>query len=195
MWMSISCHLHLFPWMLVLFYGLFQWTCYECELQYLAISICLLECWSTSVGSFNRPAINVNYNTLPSSFVCFNTGPILWALSIELLSTWTPICCYLHLFAWILVLFYGLFQSTCYQCELQYLGIFICLLQCCSYSIGSFNRPAINVNSNIFPSSFVCLNAGPILCALSVDLLSMWTPISWHLHFFAWIWFLFYGLF
>ena len=225
LWTLISCHLHLFPSMLVLFYGPLKSTCYQCECQYLVIFICFLECWSYSMGSFNGPAMNVNFNILPSWFVCLNAGPLLWALSIDLLSMWTTIPCHLPLFASILVLFYRLFQSTCYQCELQYLAIFICLLECFSYSMGSFIWPAINVNSNILPSSYVCLNADPIWWALSMDLLSMWTsiliwpswficlnagPILWphsiellsvwtsiscHLHFFAWMLDLFCGLF
>ena len=137
---SISCHLHLFASMVVLFYRLFQSTCYQCELQYLAIFISLPECWSYSMGSFNRRVMNVNSNILLSSFICLNADPILCS-----------------------------FQWTCYQFELQYLVIFIGLLECWSYSFASFNRPAINVNFNIF----VDLNAGPILSPHSVDLLSM----------------------
>ena len=159
--------------MLVLLYRLFQLTYYQCELQYLAMFICLLEIWSYSMGSFNRPAINVNSNILPSSFASFNSGPILWALSIDLLSVRTLMSCHLHLFASLLVLFCGLFEWTRYQCELQSLATFICFLECWPYSMGSFNPPLMYVNSNIFPSSIVCLNAGPVLWALSMDLLSM----------------------
>ena len=195
MWTAISCHLHFFAWMLVLFYQLFQSTCYQCELQYLAIFIRLLQCWSYFVGSFNGPAINVNFNSLPSSLVWLNAGPILWPHSFDFLSMWTSVPCHLHLSAWMLVLFYALFPLICYQCELQCPLTFIFLLECWSYSICSFNRPAINVNFNIFRSALVCLNAAPILWTLLIDLLSMLTPISWHLHLFAWIGVLFYGLF
>ena len=186
--------------MLVLFYGLLQSTCYQCELEYLAIFICLHECWSYStgffnipainvnsnilqslfvclnagpiiLGSFNRPAVNVNLNIFPSSFVCLNAGLITWVLSIGLLSMSMQISWHLHLFALILFLFCGLFQWTSYQCELQYLPIFICFLECWSYSMGSLNRPPTNVNSNSLESSFVCLNAGPVLWAPSIELL------------------------
>ena len=195
MWTSISSHLHLFAWILILFYGLSQSTSYQSELQYIAIFICLLECWSYSMGSLNRPAINVNFNIFPPSFICLNTGPILWALSIDLLTMWNPIFSHLHLFPSILVLFYGLFLSTSYQCELQYLATFICFLEYWCYSVSSFHRAAINMNSNMLLSSFVCLNPGPILWALSIDLLSMWNPISWHLHLFPSMLLLFYRLF
>ena len=223
MWTPISCHLHLFASMLLLFHRLFQSTWYQCELQYLPIFIFLHQYLSYSIGSFNRPAINVNSNVLPSSFICLNAGPILWAPSVDLLSMRTWISGHLHLFAWMLVLFYGLFQYTCYQCELQYLAVFICVLECWSYNfglfqstccqceleylpificllecwpyyMGSFNRIVINVNANILASSFVCFNTFPILRPLSMDILSMWTSISSHLHLFPWMLVLFYGL-
>ena len=111
---AINVNFHIFPSSFVLlntgpFLFPLQSTCYQCELQYLAIFICLLECWCYSISSFKLPTINLNFNILPSSLLFLNADPILW-----------------------------FFESTCSQFELQYLAMFICLHQCLSYSIWSF---------------------------------------------------------